>query len=149
PGPLVWSPDGSRLAFAQNPTCCDTGQTAIWTVHANGSHLHRITPSDGSWGPTWSPDGTRIAFVRGPHVFTVARDGSDPQRVPAGPVYGYFIAWNPAPLLTTPVVSAQSSTIPKRVTLAQPLGPSRGEGKQGLIAVCVGHVLPCTYIPDA
>jgi len=149
PGPLVWSPDGSMLAFAQNPSCCDTGQTAIWTVNADGSDLHRITPSDGSWGPTWSPDGQRIAFVRGAHVFTVARDGSDPQRVAAGPVYGYFIAWNPALPLNAPVVNAQSSAIAKRVTLAQPLGPSRGEGKQSLLGICVGHVLPCTLIPDA
>jgi hypothetical protein len=96
PGPMVWSPDGSTLAFAQNPTCCGTNQTAIWTVNADGTDLHRITPSDGSWAPTWSPDGQRIAFVRGPHVVTVARDGTDPQRVPSGPVYGYFIAWNPA-----------------------------------------------------
>jgi len=69
--------------------------------------------------------------------------------VAAGPVYGYFIAWNPAPPLNAPVVNAQSSAIAKRVTLAQPLGPSRGEGKQSLLGICVGHVLPCTLIPDA
>ncbi|HEV8088144.1 MAG TPA: hypothetical protein VGQ50_05685 [Actinomycetota bacterium] len=37
----------------------------------------------------------------------------------------------------------------KRVTLAQPLGPSRGEGKQSLLGICVGHVLPCPLVPDA
>jgi Tol biopolymer transport system component len=149
PGPLVWSPDGSMLAFAQNPTCCGTGQTAIWTVNADGSDLHRITPSDGSWGPTWSPDGQRIAFVRGPHVFTVARDGTDPQRVSAGPVYGYFIAWNPAPSSSSPAVGTASTVFEKRTTVAQPLVSSRGDGKQRLMAVCVGHVLPCTWIPNA
>lgn len=149
PGPLVWSPDGSMLAFAQNPSCCDTGRTAIWTVNADGSDLQRITPSDGSWGPTWSPDGQRIAFVRGPHVFTAARDGTDRQRVPAGPVYGYFIAWNPTPPANAPVVSAASTGFQKRIAVAQPLVSSRGEGKQRLLGICVGHVLPCTLIPDA
>jgi hypothetical protein len=37
----------------------------------------------------------------------------------------------------------------KRVTLSQPLGPSRGEGKRSLLGICIGHVLPCTLIPDA
>jgi hypothetical protein len=30
----------------------------------------------------------------------------------------------------------------KRVTLSQPLGPSRGEGKRSLLGICIGHVLP-------
>src|SRR5262249_14124870 len=135
PGPLVWSPDGSMLAFSLNPTCCDTGQTSIWTVRADGTGLHRITSPDGSWGHAASPDGQRIACVRGPHIFTVAPDGSGPQQVPSGPVYGHFIAWNPAPPLTSAPATVSATTIAKRVARPQPL--RNGDGKQSLISICV------------
>jgi Tol biopolymer transport system component len=50
---MVWSPDGSRLAFD-----CEEG--GIWVVHPDGSELTKLIP-DGI-NPYWSPDGSRIAY---------------------------------------------------------------------------------------
>jgi Tol biopolymer transport system component len=99
-GGLVWSPDGSRLAFS-------TGQGrfyVICVVNADGSNLRRLTDKGLSGNPVWSPDGSRIAFLHnvplphrfdwGEELFSMAQDGSDrrPLRVflLSGP-----IAWNP------------------------------------------------------
>ena len=99
-GGLVWSPDGSMLAFDSARGPAPTYPTsslrplAIYVVHADGSELHRIN-DDGSW-PSWSPDGSRIAFTRGPDLFTMASDGRDVRQVDGvavAPPYGW--AWNP------------------------------------------------------
>ena len=58
---LVWSPDGSRLAFV-----ADRGGHAWIGVFSNDSTpFVWLAPSSGrDYSPRWSPDGRRIAFVR-------------------------------------------------------------------------------------
>ncbi|MEP6758203.1 MAG: hypothetical protein ABJB55_03315 [Actinomycetota bacterium] len=60
-GPLVWSPDGSWLAYPGRPN-------VLWIMREDGSDAHRITtcklPCVADMDPTWSPDGTQIAFIR-------------------------------------------------------------------------------------
>jgi Tol biopolymer transport system component len=58
---LVWSPDGTRVAFSDG--------SDIWVVSQFSATNLTNTPADGDTWPTWSPDGTRIAFVS-------ARDGN-------------------------------------------------------------------------
>ncbi len=60
---LVWSPDGSRLAFVS-----DRGDHAFIAVYTDHAHpLVYLQPSTGrDDDPAWSPDGTRIAFTRQP-----------------------------------------------------------------------------------
>ena len=96
---LVWSPDGSRLAFAT-----DDG---IWVVGSDGSGL-RVVIRHGH-NPTWSPDGSRLAYATwkglgssngvvrlriadadGRHVQTLARIAWDTTAGFAGPG-----PWNP------------------------------------------------------
>jgi len=57
----VWSPDGDRFAFERYSAKRD--KHAIFTVHLDGTHLHRITPwwLDGA-EPDWSPNGRWIFF---------------------------------------------------------------------------------------
>ena len=50
---LAWSPDGRTLAF--------TGVGGIYTVHADGTGLRKLTGP--AYGPKWSPDGRQIAFI--------------------------------------------------------------------------------------
>jgi Tol biopolymer transport system component len=89
---LVWSPDGSRLAY-WTTSGLDDGPGQIFVINADGSGLRQITHRGDNRWPTWSPDGTRIAFVRDGALFTMAADGSDVEQIegvfPDGP-----IAWN-------------------------------------------------------
>lgn len=83
PGNPVWSPDGSRLAWAQ-PT---KGTSAIYVGNADGSHPVRLT--HGSWDnqPFWSPDGRWIAyFAEGPDydLMVVPSDGGEPRQLTSG-----------------------------------------------------------------
>jgi Tol biopolymer transport system component len=57
----AWSPDGRRIAFTSDR---GGGSVDVWLMNADGSHLRRLTTSQGAdLGPVWSPDGRRIAFT--------------------------------------------------------------------------------------
>lgn len=59
----VWSPDGSRVAFASNRG----GTYDLYVMDADGSNLERLTNEPGDeLDPAWSPDGTRIVFHHNP-----------------------------------------------------------------------------------
>jgi WD40-like Beta Propeller Repeat len=91
---LVWSPDGSQLAFWMADDDDRNGQ--IFVINADGTGLRQVTHQGENQWPTWSPDGSRIAFVHDGALYTMAQDGSDMMEVegvsPEGP-----IAWNPVP----------------------------------------------------
>jgi Tol biopolymer transport system component len=91
---LVWSPDGSQLAFWDTD---DLNQRPgrIFVINADGSGLRMITQDGDNRWPTWSPDGSRIAFVHDGELFTMDADGSDMQKVEGVHPSG-AIAWNPA-----------------------------------------------------
>jgi Tol biopolymer transport system component len=98
---LVWSPDGSRLAF----DCQEAGARhrlgrghGIWVVNADGSGLTDVIPHGAN--PYWSPNGMRILYQRknlgarrGP--LEIARwDGTHVQTFG----FGRSGPWNPLPL---------------------------------------------------
>ncbi|HEY1447126.1 MAG TPA: prolyl oligopeptidase family serine peptidase [Caulobacteraceae bacterium] len=62
-GELVWSPDGTRLAFVSR-----RGDHAFIGVFSGKDHsIVFLAPSTGrDASPVWSPDGSRIAFTRRP-----------------------------------------------------------------------------------
>ena len=90
---LVWSPDGSRLAFGQIDGSSHRGQ--IFVVNADGSSLQQITREGDNRWPAWSPDGSRIAYVHDGTLSTMARDGTDVETL-KGVTPNGAIAWNPA-----------------------------------------------------
>jgi Tol biopolymer transport system component len=52
-----WSPDGSRLAFAQK-------RAGLRVINVDGTGLRKLTDEDASQ-PAWSPDGTKIVYGTG------------------------------------------------------------------------------------
>ncbi len=67
----VWSPDGTRIAFARRSLVME-GDYEIWVMDADGGDQRQLTDND-RWDeePEWSPDGTRVAF----HARTIVYDG--------------------------------------------------------------------------
>ena len=98
-GSAVWSPDGTKIAFASNRD----GDYDIYAMDADGSNVVRLTDSPADDGfPAWSSDGTKIVFAsdRGgePEVFDVFvmdADGSDQDALTRDPVDGRSPDWSP------------------------------------------------------
>lgn len=76
----AWSPDGSRIAFADHASS-GTG-FSLYLINPDGTGLDELVTMAGSLSdPAWSPDGTRLAFGGvGPdnqEIFVVNADGSN------------------------------------------------------------------------
>jgi Tol biopolymer transport system component len=75
-----------------------TGNSQIYSVHADGSRLGQLTRNHASdTAPIFSPDGRRIVFMRstnccGPGLLVMNADGSRQRRLAA---YGSDPAWSP------------------------------------------------------
>ena len=93
PGPLQWSPDGSRIALTygrNSGSIAPFGDRNIAVVQPDGTGFRQLTHNSsrqgGSTSPTWSPDGKRIAFVHNlDEVWVMNADGSDARHL-AGPL---------------------------------------------------------------
>lgn len=92
----AWSPDGQRIAFYSTRD----GDWEIYVVHADGSHLTRLTDSPGYDGePAWSPDGSRLAFASArdgdTEIYIMAADGSNVIQITSNDVADDDPAWSP------------------------------------------------------
>jgi Tol biopolymer transport system component len=63
-----WSPDGARLAFANE-------YDAVWTIRPDGTDPRRVFAGAAPICARWSPDGTRLAFVNDRNHETEGADG--------------------------------------------------------------------------
>lgn len=92
----VWSPDGTRIAFASNRTEEPDGNSNsdIWIVSADlgepTDSPMRVTSNEGSDGsPAWSPDGRTLAYTTvvrpdliwyaTTHLAVISADGGEPR----------------------------------------------------------------------
>lgn len=63
---VLWSPDGTLIAFTCTPPDGSEG-TRVCLMNADGSGVHELAQESGAWVESdlkWSPDGRRIAFNR-------------------------------------------------------------------------------------
>ena len=86
PAGLVWSPDGSRLAYSAGHG------RLIWVVGADGSGQTSVIPH--GVNPHWSPDGSHIAYEYRGQLEIARADGTHVQTFG----YGGSGPWNPLPL---------------------------------------------------
>jgi Tol biopolymer transport system component len=88
---VVWSPDGTRLAYERE----QSAYRQIFVVAADGSTLTPLTIASPGEHPTWSPDGGKIAFSKGEEqVWTTNADGSN-AIAPVPNAKGHDPAWAP------------------------------------------------------
>jgi len=92
---LAWSPDGSRIAFAQaDESGCDwmnsfEGSCSIYTIRPDGTDRQKLATGSvvDPVSPSWSPDGTAVAFSgrvgEDWFVYAMSLDGSEPVRLTA------------------------------------------------------------------
>jgi TolB protein len=57
-----WSPDGSRIAFANNANRPDSD---VFIANADGTNIRKVAggPGEDTTSPRWSPDGTKLLFA--------------------------------------------------------------------------------------
>jgi Tol biopolymer transport system component len=90
----TWSADGSKVYFYSQR---DTGRYEIWSIHADGSNLARVTSTSGRsvWYPAASPDGKRISFYNDENAY-VQTDGKIEPLPPAPDgLHPAMTAWSP------------------------------------------------------
>ena len=95
----VWSPDGTKIAFAY--TGKDSVDGSIYVMNSDGSHPSRITGKKHSSDsdPVWSSDGSHIAFISdrdgGPAMYVMNADGTNQRRL-TNPTYHIGdLSWSP------------------------------------------------------
>ena len=92
---LVWSPDGSKLAFHAEIDA----NTDVYVVNANGEGLHRLTEGEAEDGwPSWHPSGKRIAFHTDRdgnfEIFEMTDRGDVPKNITNDPAKDRHPTWS-------------------------------------------------------
>ncbi len=91
-----WSPDGSRLVFQSNRT----GNSQIYVMNQDGSHVIRLTNNSGNdAGPHFSPDGSKITFDSdrdgNSEIYVMNSDGTGQVRLTNNPMDDGHPNWSP------------------------------------------------------
>ena len=90
----TWSADGTKIyLYSQR----DTDRYEIWSIHADGSNLARVTTTQGrsAWYPAAASDGKRVSFYNDENTY-VQTDGTI-QPLPPAPdnLHPAMTAWSP------------------------------------------------------
>ncbi|HYC58073.1 MAG TPA: protein kinase [Thermoanaerobaculia bacterium] len=91
---VTWSPDGTKIYFYSQR---DTDRYEIWSIHADGSNLSRVTTTKGRsvWYPAASHDGKRVSFYNDENTY-VQTDGRIEPLPPAPEgLHPAMTAWSP------------------------------------------------------
>jgi eukaryotic-like serine/threonine-protein kinase len=90
----TWSADGTKIYFYSQR---DTNRYEIWSIHADGSNLARVTTTQGRsvWYPAASPDGTKISFYNDEHSFVQTGGAIEPLPPAPDHLHPAMTAWSP------------------------------------------------------
>ena len=102
----VWSPDGTRIAFAADRKG-DGAKFDIYVMDADGGNQRKLTNNRIiDWSPSWSPDGERIAFVstrdENSEIYVMDTDGGNLENLTNNPHSDFGPAWLNTPLSVSP-----------------------------------------------
>lgn len=97
PARFSWSPDGTRLLFAN-----DAETSSLYVIDSAGKTLTHLTPTGrcDDTDPAWSPDGKTIALSRGvgplcaQRIVLINADGTGERIISEGP-RDYMPSWSP------------------------------------------------------
>jgi dipeptidyl aminopeptidase/acylaminoacyl peptidase len=103
-GGVVWSPDGSSIAFFVGPASGGAFDVHIAAADGSGETLVTTAGPDEYW-PAWAPDGSRLAFDR-----VVVPSNNLVQVVVADPVTSTEVMLDSEPLFGVPLVWAPDSS---------------------------------------
>jgi TolB protein len=98
-GGMVWSPDGTRLAFSVASSPAE--RSDLYVIDADGSNLIRLTNSPDAFdsAPSWSPDGQQITFqsTMNEHteIYVVNVDDTNLRRLMDNPLDQSSPVWSP------------------------------------------------------
>jgi TolB protein len=88
-----------RLVFQSNGK--DRGQSGLYIINADGTHLTRLTDSPLDRAPNWSPDGQRIVFSSdrdthsNPDIYIINADGTGFARLASDSAFDDTPIWSP------------------------------------------------------
>jgi serine/threonine protein kinase/Tol biopolymer transport system component len=90
----TWSADGSKIYFYSQR---DADRYEIWSIHADGSNLARVTTTRGRsvWYPAASSDGTRISFYNDENTYVQTAGRIEPLPPAPDGLHPAMTAWSP------------------------------------------------------
>jgi TolB protein len=94
----TWSADGAKIYFYSQR---DTDRYEIWSIHADGSNLSRVTTTHGRsvWYPAAANDGKRISFYNDENSYVQSNETGKPVIEPLPPapdnLHPAMTAWSP------------------------------------------------------